>query len=170
MGGAVFPSCCLTWGPTMVEFMKIMATSFKSSGAGTAIFSVPSFYLFILFMVFSRQKYWSGLPFPSPVDHILSDLSTMTHLIWVALHGMAHSFIELDKAVVQMISLVSFLWLWFSLFCPLMDKNKRLKEASWLERLRGKLGLVLMGRAMLSKSLIQFSADGWSCVPSLLFT
>ena len=33
-----------------------------------------------------------------------------------------------------------------------------------------KLGLVLMGRGMLSKSLIQFSVDGWSCVPSLLFT
>ena len=29
--------------------------------------------------------------------------------------------------------------------------------------------LVLMGGAMLSKSLIQFSVDGWSCVPSLLF-
>ena len=27
-----------------------------------------------------------------------------------------------------------------------------------------------MGRAMLSKSLIQFSVDSWSCVPSLLFT
>ena len=27
-----------------------------------------------------------------------------------------------------------------------------------------------MGRAMLSKSLIQFFVDGWSCVPSLLFT
>ena len=26
-----------------------------------------------------------------------------------------------------------------------------------------------MGRAMLRKSLIQFSVDGWSCVPSLLF-
>ena len=35
--------------------------------------------------------------------------------------------------------------------------------------LRGKLDLVLMGRAMLSKSLIQFSVDGWSYVPSLLF-
>ena len=35
--------------------------------------------------------------------------------------------------------------------------------------LRGKLGLVLMGGAMLSKSLTQFSVDGWSCVPSLLF-
>ena len=32
-----------------------------------------------------------------------------------------------------------------------------------------KLGLVLMGRAMLSKSLIQFSVDGQGCVPSLLF-
>ena len=27
-----------------------------------------------------------------------------------------------------------------------------------------------MGRAMLSIYLIQFSVDGWSCVPSLLFT
>ena len=35
--------------------------------------------------------------------------------------------------------------------------------------LRGKLGLVLMGGAMLSKSLIQFSVDGRSCFPSLLF-
>ena len=26
-----------------------------------------------------------------------------------------------------------------------------------------------MGRAMLNKSLIQFSVDGWSCVPFLLF-
>ena len=39
-----------------------------------------------------------------------------------------------------------------------------------MERLRGKLGLVLMPGAMLSKSFIQFSVDGWSCVPSLLFT
>ena len=35
--------------------------------------------------------------------------------------------------------------------------------------LRGKLGLVLMGGAMLSKSSIQFSIDGRGCVPSLLF-
>ena len=32
------------------------------------------------------------------------------------------------------------------------------------------MGLVLMGGAMLSKSLIQFSVDGWNCVPSPLFT
>ena len=33
----------------------------------------------------------------------------------------------------------------------------------------GKLGLVLVGKGMLSKSLIQFSADGWGCVSSLQF-
>ena len=33
---------------------------------------------------------------------------------------------------------------------------------------RGNPGLVLMGRAMLSKFLIQFPVDGRGCVPSLL--
>ena len=41
MGGAVFPLCCLTRGQTMVEVMKIMATSFKRSHAGTATLSAP---------------------------------------------------------------------------------------------------------------------------------
>ena len=89
---------------------------------GNSPFSVLSFYLFILFIGFSRQEYWSGLPFPSPVDHILSDLSTMPaclgwpHRTWL-------SFIELDKAVV----LVWLDWLAFcdygfsvsTLWCPL---------------------------------------------------
>ena len=34
---------------------------------GSSSFSILSFCLFILFMGFSRQEYWSGLPFPSPV-------------------------------------------------------------------------------------------------------
>ena len=81
-------------------------------------FNILSFCHFILFMGFSRQDYWSGLPFPSPVDHVLSKLSTMTHPSWVALHCMAHSFIELYKAVVHVIRLVSFLRLWFSVCLP----------------------------------------------------
>ena len=68
----------------------------------------------------------------------------MTPPFLLALHGMAHGFIELDKAVIHvwlvlvnqtMISLVSFLWLWFSSVCPLMAKDKRLVEASCWERL-----------------------------------
>ena len=73
-------------------------------------------------MGFSRQEYWSGLPFPSPVDHILSDLSTMTRPSWVAPRAWL-SFYELDKAVV----LVWLDWLVFceygfsvsALWCPL---------------------------------------------------
>ena len=34
---------------------------------------------------------------PSPVDHVLSELSTMTCQSWVALHGMVHSFNELER-------------------------------------------------------------------------
>ena len=34
---------------------------------------------------------------------------------------------------------------------------------------RGKLGLVLVGGAMLSKFLVQFSVVGRGCVPSLFF-
>ena len=60
-------------------------------------------------MGFSRQGRWDGLPFPSLVDHVLSELFTMTGLSWVALHGMAHTFIELYRAVVHVIRVVSFL-------------------------------------------------------------
>ena len=73
-------------------------------------FSILPFCLFILFMGFSRQEYWSGLPFLSPVYHILSDLSTMTRPSWVVPWAWL-SFIELDKAVVHVIRLASFLWL-----------------------------------------------------------
>ena len=41
-------------------------------------------------------------------------------------------------------------------------------ETPWWERLT-ELDLFLMSRAMLSKSLIQFSVDGWGCIPSFLF-
>ena len=53
------------------------------------IFQCLSFCIFILFMGFSRQEYWSGLPLPSPVDHILPELSIMTRPSWVALHVMS---------------------------------------------------------------------------------
>ena len=88
---------------------------------GEFIFQCPIFCLFIVFMGFSRQEFWSGFPFPSPGDLILSELSTMTCPCWLALHSMTHSFIALEKVVVYMISLFSFLWLWF-LFYLLSDE------------------------------------------------
>ena len=49
------------------------------------------------------------IPVPSPEDHILSDLSTMTRPSWVAPQAW-FSFIELDKAVVLV-------WLDWLVFC-----------------------------------------------------
>ena len=58
----------------------------------------------------------------------------------------------------------------FHSVCPLMDKDKRLMETFWWERLTvGESGSCSDGQAMLSKSLIQFSFNGPGCVPSLLF-
>ena len=81
------------------------------------------------------------------------------------------SFIELDKAVLHVISLVSFLWLWFSLSSLWWMRIRGLwKLPDGRDWLRGKLGLVLMGGAVFSKLLIQFSADFLhGCVSSLLF-
>ena len=64
-------------------------------GRGCSSPGVITSCLFILSMKFSRHKNSSGLPFLSPVDHILSELFTMTCPSWVAF--MAHSFTELCK-------------------------------------------------------------------------
>ena len=66
---------------------------------GEFIFQCPIFLPFHTVHGILKARILKGFPFPSPVDHILSELSTMTHLSLVALHGMAHSFTELDKAV-----------------------------------------------------------------------
>ena len=59
---------------------------------------------------------WSSISFSSEPHFV----STLHHdlSVWVTLHGMAHRFIELDKVAVHVISLISFLQLWFSFCLP----------------------------------------------------
>ena len=90
---------------------------------GSSSFGILSFYLFIPFIGFSRQEYWSGLPFPSPVDHILSDLSAMTHPSCVAPQGMARFHWVRQGCGPSVIRLTSFLWLGFQCVCPLMPSH-----------------------------------------------
>ena len=102
-----------------------ISSLFSSSISGTYrpgefIFQCPMFWAFSYCSWGSQGKntevVFHGLPFPSPVDHVLSELSTMTHpsihLGWPK-RAWAQSFTELDKAVVHVIILVSFLGLWF---------------------------------------------------------
>ena len=55
----------------------------------------------------ARILKWFALPFSSGPYFV----RTLHHVrpCWVALHGMAHNFIELEKDVIQVISLVNFL-------------------------------------------------------------
>ena len=96
------------FGPTSSFFLELLVIApcsspiFPSSildifWPGGLIFWHLTFLPFQLFMGFSRQEYWSELPFPSPLEHVLSELFTMTHLSWVDLCGMAHSLTELCR-------------------------------------------------------------------------
>ena len=107
--------CHFHFGPAASFLLELLAVALRSSPVAYWIpsnsegstASVIYFSLFILFTGLSQQEYWRGLSFSPPVDLVLSELSTMTCPSWVALHGMAHSFIELhkplhqDKAVIQ---------------------------------------------------------------------
>ena len=66
----------------------------------------------------ARILKWFAILFSSG-SH-LSELSTMTHPSWVALHGMAHSFIELDEAVMIAFS-VGFVRALTLLMCSLKE-------------------------------------------------
>ena len=116
--------CCFCFGSIPSFFLELFLhwspVAYRAPmDLGSSSFSALSFCLFILFTGFSRQEYWCDLPFPSPADHILSDLSTWlirlggSHMAWL-------SFTESDKTVVHVIRLASFLWLWFPSVCCLM--------------------------------------------------
>ena len=68
---------------------------------GSSSFRVLSFCLFILFMGIPRQEYWSGLPFPSPVDHIFSEFSTKTLIYANDTTVMAESEEELKSLLIK---------------------------------------------------------------------
>ena len=130
-------------------------------------FSVVSFCLFIQFMGFSRQEYWV-------VCHSLLQWTTFCQnsLPWAIRLGWPYTaWLIVSMSLTRLWSmwcLVSFLWLWLSVCLPLKDEDKRLVEASWWDGLAmGKTGSCSGGQAMLIKSVIHFSADGYSCVPSL---
>ena len=145
--------CCFHFASIRSFFLELFlhwspVAYWAPTNLGSSSFNVLYFCSFMLFMGFSRQEYWSSLPFPSSVDHILPDSPP-----WPVCLGWPHtaslSFIELDKAVVHVIRLASCLWLWFLSVCPLMPflsanrltwvslsqvpgRTKKCKNGQWL--------------------------------------
>ena len=81
----------------------------------------------------ARILKWLAIPFSSgppsirPLHHDPPILGGPMGMAWF--HWVRHGCIP------SVIRLTSFLWLWFQCVCPLMEKNKRLMEAFWWERL-----------------------------------
>ena len=108
--------CCFCFGSASSLFSSSILDTYRPEGL---IFQCHIFLLFhtVHGVLKARILKWFAIPFSSGPHFV----RTLHHnLSCVALNSMAHSFIQLDKAVVHVISLVSFLWLWFSI-CLLSD-------------------------------------------------
>ena len=115
--------CCFCFGFVSSSFLESFFPLISSSILGTYrpgefIFQCPIFLPFLTFhgVLKTRIPKWFAITFSSGPCFVRT--SHMTHPSWLALHGMAHSCTELDKAVVYVVSLVSFLWLCFSFHLP----------------------------------------------------
>ena len=105
---------CFHFGPATSFFLGLLVVALHSSRVeywipsdlGDSSFAV-TFFVFLYSPWAPQQACWSGLPFPPPMDCVLSGLSGVTCPFWVALHGVAYSFTELctslchDKAVIH---------------------------------------------------------------------
>ena len=133
---------CFCFGSASSFFLEVFLHSspvvyWKPIALGGSSFGVISSCFFIMFMEFSRQECWCGLPFPSLVDHVLFELSTMTRiLVWPYM-----TWLMVSLSYTRLWHMWS-LWLVFcncvshsgghgvevlaSSACPLMDENKRL--------------------------------------------
>ena len=79
------------------------------SNSCVCFFFTTKIYSFLFFahgVLKARILKWFAIPFYSGPH--LSELSTMTCPSWVTLHSMAHSFIQLDKAVFHVICICSY--------------------------------------------------------------
>ena len=115
--------CCFYLGSIYSFFLEFFSPLISRSILGTYwpgefIFQCPIILPFhtVHGVVKARILKWFAISFSSGTCFV----RTLPHdpSVLVALDGMAHSLIELDKAVVHVIRLVSFLWLWFSVYLP----------------------------------------------------
>ena len=120
--------CCFCFGSVSSFFPELFLHSspvayWAPTDLGSSSFSVAFFLPFhtVHGVLKARILKWIAIPFSSGPRFF----RTLHHAppSWVALHSMAHIFIELDKAVVHVIRLVSFLCLWFSVCLPSYGKG-----------------------------------------------
>ena len=104
--------CCFRFGSVSSFFLELFlhcspVACWAPTNLEGSSFSVLSFCL-SYYSWGSQGKNIEEVFHSLPQWTSLSELSTMIHPSWVALHGLAHSFIELHKAVIHVVILVKF--------------------------------------------------------------
>ena len=132
--------CCFCFDSVSSFFLELFLHSSTNSILGTywpgeVIFQCPIFLSFhtVQGALKARILKWFSIPFsigPCFVRTLCHD-----HLSWVALQGMANSFLSYTRLWFMWSVWLAFYDCAFHSFCPIMDKDKRLMEASWWERL-----------------------------------
>ena len=110
-------TCCYL-NQSLYWDIKMFSSILDTYRPGELIFQCPIFLPFhtVYGVLKARVLKWFAILFssgPHFVRTLHHDLSVLG-----GLYIMTHSFIELDKDVVHVIKLVSFLWLWFSVCLP----------------------------------------------------
>ena len=105
---------------------------------GKFIFQCPIFLPFHTIHGFLKVRIlkWFAIPFSSGQHFVRTFHHDPTS--WLTLHVMSHSFIELDKVVIHLISLVHFLWLWFT--CIYIHKHRDFPGGSVMQYLPANAG------------------------------
>ena len=113
------PGCCFCFGSFSSFFLELFLPDLQHDTGHLLTWGVhvSVSYLF----AFLYRSWCSQGKNTEVVCHSLLQWTTFCQNspprpVHLALHGKAQSFVGLDKAVIHMISLVSFLWLWF-LYC-----------------------------------------------------
>ena len=106
---ALFPLWLNLFVPPGAISLLLSSSILGTYQPGEFLFQCPIFLPFhtVHGVLKARMLKWFALL--SPAVHIFSKLCTVTHPSWVTLQDMAHSFVQLDKAVVHVFCLVSFL-------------------------------------------------------------
>ena len=106
---ALFPLWLNLFIPSGAISLLLSSSIWGTYQPGEFFFQYPIFLPFhtVHGVLKARILKWFAFPFSS--GPCFSELSTVTHPSWLTLQGMAHSLVQLDKAVVHVISLVSFL-------------------------------------------------------------
>ena len=132
--------CCFHFGSVSSFFLELFlhwypVAYWAPTNLRSSWFSVLSFCLFMLFMGFSRQEYWSCC-------HSLLQWTTFCQNspLWPVHLGWPYRIWLIVSLSYRRLWSMWSVWLvfcdcGFHSICPLMDKDKRLMEASWWERL-----------------------------------